>query len=154
MSSSDGSLLAKAQVLRVHRFDPQTSTSKQKQIIQLGEANSLKDQTLKEVRKILIDNAVFESKEYVFQGAENSAIQVSLTWNSLESPFCEKDGSDVGDDMKVELYLSLLGVKLVTNSKLDFYFKKKKLFTKVDQATQDFIKEKLDLAFQVRDFEL
>lgn len=51
--------------------------------------------------------------------------------------------------MKVELYLSLLDIESVATSKLDFYFKKKKLFTKVDQATQDFIKQKLDLAFQV-----
>jgi hypothetical protein len=141
--------MSKPQVLRVHRFDPQTSTSKQKQIIQLGEANSLKDQTLKEVRKILIDNAVFESKEYVSLWAKDLAAQVTLTRISLESPFCEKDGSDVSDDMKVDLYLSLHDIKSVTTSKLDFYFKKKKLFTKVDQATQDFIKQKLDLAFQV-----
>lgn len=63
MSNQDKSPSPKTQVLRVHRYDPQTSTSKQKQIIQLGEGKSLKDQTLKEVRKILIDNAVFESKE-------------------------------------------------------------------------------------------
>lgn len=62
---------AKSQVLRVHRFDPQSSTSKQKQIIQLSEKKSLKDKTLKEVRKILIENAVFESKEYVYRGPKD-----------------------------------------------------------------------------------
>lgn len=72
-----------------------------------------------------------------------------LILNSFKSPFCEKDGSDIGDDMKVEIYLALLGIQLSEASQLDVYFKSKKLFTKVNQATQDFIKQKLDLAFQV-----
>jgi hypothetical protein len=54
--------------------------------------------------------------------------------------------------MKVELYLALLNVTLAKASKVDIYFKTKKLFTKVDTATQEFIKQKLDLAFQVRAF--
>jgi hypothetical protein len=51
-------------VLRVHRFDPSTSSSKQKQIIQLTAEQSLEGRTLKDVREILINNHVFESKEY------------------------------------------------------------------------------------------
>lgn len=80
---------------------------------------------------------------------EDQKTELLLIYSSLDSPFCEKDGSDVGDDMKVELYLALLEIKSVAESKLDFYFKKKKLFTKVDKATQDFLKEKLNLTFQV-----
>jgi hypothetical protein len=52
--------------------------------------------------------------------------------------------------MKLGLYLTLLGVDAEKATKLDVYFKKKKIFTKVDKATQDFIKEKLDLTFEVR----
>jgi hypothetical protein len=69
---------------------------------------------------------------------------------SFKSPFCEKDGSDVGDDMKGELYFALLGVNSLDASKVDIYFKTKKLFTKIDEATQAFINQKLDLAFEVR----
>lgn len=69
---------------------------------------------------------------------------------SFESPFCEKDGADVGDDMKVDLYMALLGINSPDATKLDVYFKTKKLFTKVDEATQAFINQKLDLAFEAR----
>lgn len=51
--------------------------------------------------------------------------------------------------MKMELYLSLLGIELGT-AKLDIYYKKKKIFTEVDEETQEFMKQKLDLAFEVR----
>lgn len=49
------------QVLRVHRFDPASSTAKQKQIIQLDK--SIAQKSLADVRKILIENHVFDSKE-------------------------------------------------------------------------------------------
>ncbi|KAF4997650.1 hypothetical protein FGRMN_3682 [Fusarium graminum] len=119
--------MTSAQVLRVNRFDPVSSTSKQKQIIQLQ--NSIKDKTLSEIRNLLRNNNVFDSKDF-------------------KSPFCENDGSDVGDDMKFELYLALLGIGSAEEARLDVYFKAKKIFSPIDQATQDSINEKLDLAFQ------
>ena len=51
--------------------------------------------------------------------------------------------------MKFELYLALLGVKSISEPRLDVYFKTKKIFTPIDKAIQDSISEKLDLAFQV-----
>jgi len=69
---------------------------------------------------------------------------------SFKSPFCEENGSDVGDDMGFDLYLKLLGKnEPFSDAALNVYFKTKKIFSPVDQATQDFISEKLDLAFQV-----
>ncbi|KAB8224905.1 hypothetical protein BDV33DRAFT_199188 [Aspergillus novoparasiticus] len=121
----------KNQVLRVHRYDPRSQTSKQKQIIQLNADETIEGKTLKDIRELLINNNVFDSKDF-------------------KSPFCEKDGSDVGDDMKVELYLALLGVNSPEAPKLDVYFKTKKLFTRIDEATKAFINQKLDLAFQAR----
>jgi hypothetical protein len=49
------------QVLRVSRFDPASSTSKQKQIIQLEK--SIEDEKLSDIREILRKNSVFDSKE-------------------------------------------------------------------------------------------
>ncbi|OJJ81751.1 uncharacterized protein ASPGLDRAFT_587354 [Aspergillus glaucus CBS 516.65] len=117
------------QVLRVHRYDPSSKTSKQKQIVQLNADQTIKGKTLKDIREILVSNHVFDSKD-------------------LKSPFCERDGSDVGDDMKVELYLALLGIKSSDVPNKDIYFKTKKLFTNVDEATKAFISQKLDLAFE------
>lgn len=54
--------------------------------------------------------------------------------------------------MPFALYLSLLGISSVKSSKLDVYFKTKKLFNKLDPAMQEFIDTKLDLAFQVSSF--
>ncbi|KAM0355040.1 hypothetical protein ACHAPU_000890 [Fusarium lateritium] len=119
--------MTSTQVLRISRFDPASSTSKQKQIIQLEK--SIKDEKLSEVRKLLRKNNVFDSKDF-------------------KSPFCEKDGADVGDDMKFELYLALIGIESSEEARLDVYFKAKKIFSPIDQATQDSISEKLDLAFQ------
>lgn len=68
---------------------------------------------------------------------------------SFKSPFCEKNGSDVGDDMSFKLYLQLLGKEDPSTGPLDVYFKAKKIFSPIDQTTQDLISEKLDLAFQV-----
>jgi len=67
-----------------------------------------------------------------------------LTRKSFKSPFCEKDGSDVGNDMKVDLYLALMGINPADTTKIDVYFKTKKIFTKLDESTREFIKEKLD----------
>lgn len=69
---------------------------------------------------------------------------------SVKSPFCEKDGADVGDDMKVELYMALLGIDSPDATNLDVYVKPLRFFTKVDEATQAFINQKLDLAFEAR----
>ncbi|RBR26472.1 uncharacterized protein FIESC28_00766 [Fusarium coffeatum] len=115
------------QVLRVSRFDPASSTSKQKQIIQLGK--SIEHEKLSDIRELLQKNSVFDSKDF-------------------KSPFCEKNGSDVSDDMRFGLYLALLGVKSVREPRLDVYFKAKKIFSPLDKATQDSITEQLDLAFQ------
>lgn len=52
--------------------------------------------------------------------------------------------------MPLELYLTLLGNENPSEGDLDVYFKSKKIFTPIDQATKDMISEKLDLAFQVR----
>ncbi|KAF5667330.1 membrane attack complex component perforin (MACPF) domain-containing protein [Fusarium heterosporum] len=120
--------MAYTQVLRVNRFDPASSTSKQKQIIQLDKP--IKDEQLSEVRKLLRKNNVFDSKDF-------------------NSTFCEKDGADVGDDMKFELYQALIETESTEEARLDVYFKTKKIFSPIDQATQDAISERLDLAFQV-----
>ncbi|KAH7193915.1 uncharacterized protein B0J16DRAFT_336234 [Fusarium flagelliforme] len=115
------------QVLRVSRFDPASSTSKQKQIIQLEK--SVEHEKLSDIRELLQKNSVFDSKDF-------------------KSPFCRKNGSDVSDDMKFGLYLALLGVKSISEPRLDVYFKAKKIFSPVDKATQDSNTEQLDLAFQ------
>ncbi|KAK6725408.1 hypothetical protein SNK04_004213 [Fusarium graminearum] len=121
--------MSPTQVLRVSRFDPASATSKEKQIIQLDEKAPRK--TLRDIRTILRDNDALEAKD-------------------LKSPFCEKNGSDVDDTMPLELYLTLLGNENPSEGDLDVYFKSKKIFTPIDQATKDMISEKLDLAFQVR----
>jgi hypothetical protein len=51
------------QVLRVHRYDSRSQTSKQKQIIQLNADQTLKGKTLKDIRDLLVKNNVFDSKE-------------------------------------------------------------------------------------------
>jgi hypothetical protein len=51
--------------------------------------------------------------------------------------------------MSFKLYLALLGTGDPSKDPLDVYFKTKKIFSPIDQTTQDFISEKLDLAFQV-----
>ncbi|SPJ78342.1 uncharacterized protein FTOL_06731 [Fusarium torulosum] len=117
------------QVLRVSRFDPASATSKQKQIIQLELEKPIVGESLRSIRKLLRENNVFESKDF-------------------KSPFCEKNGSDVGDDMSFKLYLQLLGKEDPSTGPLDVYFKAKKIFSPIDQTTQDLISEKLDLAFQ------
>ncbi|CAF3525719.1 unnamed protein product [Fusarium graminearum] len=119
--------MSPTQVLRVSRFDPASATSKEKQIIQLDEKAPRK--TLRDIRTILRDNDALEAKD-------------------LKSPFCEKNGSDVDDTMPLELYLTLLGNENPSEGDLDVYFKSKKIFTPIDQATKDMISEKLDLAFQ------
>jgi hypothetical protein len=82
--------------------------------------------------------------------AHTLAVTNSPTAFSFKSPFCEKNGSDVGDDMSFKLYLQLLGKADPSTGPLDVYFKTKKIFSPIDQTTQDVISEKLDLAFQVR----
>ncbi|KAI6764297.1 hypothetical protein HG530_008086 [Fusarium avenaceum] len=116
-----------AQVLRVSRFDPASATSKEKQIIQLDK--KVPKKTLGDIRAILRQNDVLEAKD-------------------LKSPFCEKNGSDVDDTMPFKLYLTLLGNEDPSEGDLDVYFKSKKIFTPIDQATKDMISEKLDLTFQ------
>ncbi|KAJ5172168.1 hypothetical protein N7492_004761 [Penicillium capsulatum] len=117
------------QVLYIHQYDANSSTSKQKQILQLSPTQTLKGKTMKEVRKILNDSGVLSSKD-------------------VKSPFCETSGSRVSDDMKVELYMGLVGIDSVDAGKLDVYFKAKRIFGKVDPATEESIKQKLDLAFK------
>lgn len=51
------------QVLRVHRYDSRSQTSKQKQIIQLNADQAIKGKTLKDIRELLVKNNALDSKE-------------------------------------------------------------------------------------------
>ncbi|KAI6764296.1 hypothetical protein HG530_008085 [Fusarium avenaceum] len=106
------------------------------------------DKKLEVIRKLLVKKEVFGALD-------------------ARNPFCNANGAEVSDQMSIAVYLDQLADKVkddvpadtdgaakgssdvpATSKKLDiprFYYKKKKVQTKSDDATQEFLKKQLDM---------
>lgn len=62
-SESDTEDPATKQVLYIHQYDANASTTKQKRILQLSSKQSLKGKTLEDVRQLLNDSQILSSNE-------------------------------------------------------------------------------------------
>jgi hypothetical protein len=73
----------------------------------------------------------------------------SPNFNSARSPFCDTTGAEMSDQMNISVYRSQLPKDGGENDSPKFYYKKKKVQTKTDNATQEFLKKQLDLKLKV-----
>ncbi|CAF3525701.1 unnamed protein product [Fusarium graminearum] len=134
-------------VIRVFSYEPGTKTCKNKTTLQFSVSEN-EDEKLAAIRKLLVEKKVFGALD-------------------ARNPFCSPTGAEVSDQMSIAVYLDQLADKVkddvtadtdgvdkdsadvpVKSQKLEipkFYYKKKKIQTKTDDATQEFLKKKLDM---------
>ncbi|KAH6960261.1 hypothetical protein DER45DRAFT_627355 [Fusarium avenaceum] len=134
-------------VIRVFSYEPGTKTCKNKTTLQFSVSENT-NKKLEVIRKLLVKKEVFGALD-------------------ARNPFCNANGAEVSDQMSIAVYLDQLADKVkddvpadadgaakdsadvpANSQKLDipkFYYKKKKVQTKSDDATQEFLKKQLDM---------
>ncbi|KAJ5822565.1 hypothetical protein N7447_004905 [Penicillium robsamsonii] len=123
-------------ILRVHTYDRSAGKLTQERLLQVKstELQKAKDGTLKELRGVLRAKNVFNSR-------------------TISSPFCDKNGSEMDDDILTKTYNNLVGNNnheathlqdsQVVPGELSVYYKKQ--ITAMDDATKEFLNKPLDL---------
>ncbi|KAE8324843.1 hypothetical protein BDV39DRAFT_207571 [Aspergillus sergii] len=126
----------KISILRVHTYDRSAGKPTQERLLQVKSTDlqNAKNTTLKELRGLLRAKNVFNSR-------------------TISSPFCDKSGSEMDDDIPTKTYIHLVGNKNeevtpmqdspVVPGELSVYYKKQ--VTAMDDATKGFFDKSLDL---------
>ncbi|KAG2027499.1 hypothetical protein GB937_001243 [Aspergillus fischeri] len=144
-------------MFNIYLFDSVTKTSQMEKFVTIGSIKNVEDTTLADIRKGLI--------------SENA-----LSWRQKSSKFCNDEGAEVDDKLCFDMYLDFLnsseekpkdeegstddsgGKRAKGNNgrpitressagkSYKVYLKLRKIPTELDEATKDFLKEKLDLS--------
>ncbi|EAW24712.1 uncharacterized protein NFIA_101960 [Aspergillus fischeri NRRL 181] len=144
-------------MFNIYLFDSVTKTSQMEKFVTIGSIKNVEDTTLADIRKGLI--------------SENA-----LSWRQKSSKFCNDEGAEVDDKLRFDMYLDFLnsseekpkdeegstddsgGKRAKGNNgrpitressagkSYKVYLKLRKIPTELDEATKDFLKEKLDLS--------
>ncbi|KAF5667329.1 hypothetical protein FHETE_6032 [Fusarium heterosporum] len=170
-TSHDGST-----ILRVFTYEPGTKVCKQKRTLEFLETKKPEELKLEVIRSLLVQHKVLGSLDarnpfcdsYGAEMADSMNFNVYLRQlgeagkgkgdtgdaNEDKKPAgASEDNNDDntanGDESKKERPLSKTKSELIQQT-LKVYYKKRKVQTKTDNATQEFLKKKLDLKLQLK----
>ncbi|KAF4997651.1 hypothetical protein FGRMN_3683 [Fusarium graminum] len=145
----------KTTILRVFTYEPGTKICKQKRTLEFLETKKPQELKLEVIRSLLMQHKVLGSLD-------------------AQTPFCDTYGAEMADSMDFSVYVSQLSDahksgsdggesedneskrgKTASKEKTDLinqtlkvYYKKRKVQTKTNNATHEFLKKKLDLKLQ------
>lgn len=145
-------------------YEPGTKVSKQKRTLEFS-VSKRDNRKLEVIREQLVKHKVLGALEYALPVLKRVKSICLHAICSVRNPFCDAAGAEVSDQMTIAVYLDQLveefkedaepdtqskaPAKSTENKTPKFYYKKKKVQTKTDDATQEFLKKKLDLKLRV-----